>query len=147
MTCPSDLPGAATSNPKGGAFAPSSPQELVIEGIMPDLNTLINAMKGHYQAYAKEKRRWTERTAWLCRAEAIAPVQQPVVVEFDWYSKNRRRDPDNLRIGSKFVLDGLVKAGVLPDDSQRWIVGFQDRFHVDKDLPRVVVRLVPQEDE
>ena len=74
-------------------------------------------------------------------------MQQPVVVEFDWFSRDRRRDPDNLRIGSKFVLDGFVEAGVLPDDSQRWIVGFQDRFHVDKDLPRVVVRLVPQEDE
>lgn len=38
--------------------------------------------------------------------------------------KDRRKDPDNLLSGAiKCLLDGLVKAGVLPNDGQRQIRG------------------------
>jgi Holliday junction resolvase RusA-like endonuclease len=59
-----------------------------------------------------------------------------------WYLKTRRADPDNVRVGIKYVLDGLQSADILPDDSQRWILGFQDRFETDRDDPRIVILLL-----
>ncbi len=113
---------------------------------MPDFNALVNAMKGHWSAYSKEKRRWTDTVVWLCKEAQLRPVEAPVMLEFFWYAKDRRRDPDNIRsIGSKFVIDGLVKAGVLADDGWRNIVGFKDHFQIDKERPRCLVRIWPQE--
>ena len=68
------------------------------------------------------------------------------MLEFTWFATNRRRDPDNIRsIGSKFIIDGLVKAQVLADDGWRNIVGFKDHFQIDKERPRCLVRIWPQE--
>ena len=123
-------------------------QELTVDGKMPDFNAISNAMKGHWSAYSKEKRRWTDTVVWLCREAQLRPVEAPVMLEFTWYAKDRRRDPDNIRsIGSKFIIDGLVKAGVLADDRWRNIVGFKDHFQIDKERPRCLVRIWPQEDE
>lgn len=38
-----------------------------------------------------------------------------------WYEKDKRRDPDNIASGIKFVLDGLVEAKVIQNDSQKYI--------------------------
>tara|TARA_R110000824_G_scaffold46353_2_gene133390 strand:+ start:573 stop:956 length:384 start_codon:yes stop_codon:yes gene_type:complete len=42
-----------------------------------------------------------------------------------------KRDPDNLRgVATKYVLDGLVKAGIIPDDSPKYIKGnVTSQFH------------------
>ena len=115
---------------------------------MPDFNSLVNAMKGHWSAWHTEKKRWTDKVALLSKAARLHPYTVPVRVEMTHYSRDRRRDPDGIRtVASKFILDGLVVAGVLPDDSQRWVLGFTDHFEVDKQRPRVVVRLWPQEEE
>ena len=45
----------------------------------------------------------------------------PWEVSFSWREPNRHRDIDGVRAGSKFVLDGLVAAGVLPTDGQKCI--------------------------
>ena len=114
---------------------------------MPDFNTLVRAMKGHWSVWHKEKKRWTDKVALLSKAARLRPYEVPVRVEMTHYSRDRRRDPDGIRtVASKFILDGLVVAGVLPDDSQRWVLGFTDFFEVDKERPRVVVRLWPQEE-
>lgn len=57
----------------------------------------------------------------------------PCRLQFTWYVKNKRTDPDNIAFGKKFILDGMVKAGVMPDDTFKHIIGFTDEFIVDKD--------------
>ena len=44
--------------------------------------------------------------------------------------------------GKKFINDGLVKAGVLKDDSRKYIDGFTEQFLIDKDSPRVEVSIL-----
>jgi len=39
------------------------------------------------------------------------------------------------------VLDGLVKAGIIPDDSPKYIHSFEDVFVLDRDNPRIVIDL------
>lgn len=43
--------------------------------------------------------------------------------------------------GRKVILDGLVQAGILPNDNWNYVDGFQDEFYVDADNPHVVVEV------
>jgi Holliday junction resolvase RusA-like endonuclease len=54
------------------------------------------------------------RAATLQRAEVTVTYQPP---------DRRRRDADNLALSGKAAIDGLVLAGVLPDDSSRHVAG------------------------
>ena len=66
--------------------------------------------------YQEEKKRW----AWLIKA-AAAPVKPGVPFEYAdvtlrySFKDRRRRDPDNY--SGKMILDGLVGAGIIKDDS------------------------------
>ena len=120
--------------------------KLIVRGAMPNLNTVIAATKRHWSHYSKEKKMWTQTVRMEALAQKMTPVTQPVWVRSEYYSKNRRADPDGIRIAAKYILDGLVEANVLPDDSQKWIIGFVDRFSVDKDDPRIEVELMPEPD-
>ena len=42
----------------------------------------------------------------------------------------------------KYILDGLVKAEIIPDDNAKFIVGFEDNFRLDRDNPGVDVTLI-----
>ena len=53
------------------------------------------------------------------------------------YPDRRRRDPDN--ICAKLLIDGLVKAGILPDDSDTEIGSVTTRITRDRDRPRETV--------
>jgi Holliday junction resolvase RusA-like endonuclease len=119
-------------------------QRLIIEGALPSLNEIIAAAKSHWAAYAKEKRQRTTSIALLATIAKLKPVSGPCVVRCLWYEKDRRRDPDNVRVGMKFVLDGLVEAGVLPSDGWAVITGLEDRFYVDKERPRIEVEIIPE---
>ena len=44
----------------------------------------------------------------------------------------RRRDPDNVRFGVKFILDALQKCGKLKNDNSSYIAGFQDAYEYGK---------------
>lgn len=59
-----------------------------------------------------------------CDAQRIRPVDGPVRVTFRYTRPTRQRvDLDNLTTGvSKAVLDGLVRAGILTDDSSEHVV-------------------------
>jgi hypothetical protein len=42
----------------------------------------------------------------------------------------------------KFIIDGLVQANVIPEDSMKYIIGFEDEFIVSK---KVGVEVIPFE--
>jgi Holliday junction resolvase RusA-like endonuclease len=63
----------------------------------------------------------------------------PVDIDNYWFERNRRRDKDNIAFAKKFLLDGLVKAGVLADDGWDEINDIRDRFAIDPKHPRVEV--------
>jgi len=43
---------------------------------------------------------------------------------FVWLEADRHRDPDNVRVGAKLILDALVLGGVLPGDGAAVVGGF-----------------------
>lgn len=71
-----------------------------------------------------------------------AKIETPVRINYLWIEKDKRRDLDNVCFARKFIQDALVKADVLKDDGWGYIIGFSDKFKVDKEHPGVLVELV-----
>lgn len=49
------------------------------------------------------------------------PVTVQVQILCQWVEPDNKRDIDNIEAAIKFILDGLKKAKVIPDDSRRWV--------------------------
>lgn len=99
-------------------------QSFWIEGTMPGLNaTLGKALHNRYM-YGALKKECDNRVIVACKLAKINPVTHPALVTFVWVEKDRRRDPDNIDSAKKFILDGLIKAGILKGDGWKHIAGF-----------------------
>lgn len=61
----------------------------------------------------------------------IPPIKKPVEIYFLWIEPNKRRDLDNIFSAKKYILDALVTAGVLQNDTQKYVVKLQDDYIVD----------------
>jgi hypothetical protein len=110
-----------------------------------DLNTYMNAERRNRFLAAKIKKEETERVAWSARAARLLSLfgdEYPVRIKYRWYSKDMRKDTDNVAFAKKFVNDGLVMAGILENDSRKFVSGFSDEFFVDKENPRVEVEII-----
>lgn len=117
--------------------------KLVIPGQLLGLNEIIDLSKkgkGSYQPYAIAKKDYTEQIAWLAKSQ-IKNKYKKINVEIEWICKNKRRDKDNIIAGTKFILDGLVLAGVIENDGWKQIGDINHKFDVDRDNPRIVVKI------
>ena len=113
---------------------------LSIPGTLPSLNEYIDECRRCKYAGAKMKKDATELVAWC--AKGLPPAVGPVIVQCRFYVPNRRKDPDNVVAGAtKFLLDGLVEGGVLPNDTMKWIGGLEFTWEVDEENPRIEVTL------
>jgi Holliday junction resolvase RusA-like endonuclease len=110
-----------------------------IPGELIDLNQYIRNERGNLYAAASIKKNMTE-ICTLC-AKKVRPVGEKVKLLFTWYCCNEKKDPDNISFAKKFIIDGMVKAGVLKNDGWKQIGGFEDNFIVDKHNPRVEVEI------
>lgn len=112
--------------------------KMVIPGTLPTLNEIVDAGKQHWGCYAKMKEEETNKVAWVAKQ---LPEMKAVRLSITYFCRDRRTDPDNLAAGKKFILDGLVKAGVLKNDGWEQVKSFQESWEVDKDEPRIEVIL------
>lgn len=113
---------------------------LTIPGRLPGLNEYISAERTNRYKAAKMKRD-SESNIILAARKSLKDIKikKPVEMHYLWIEPNNRRDRDNIAFAKKFVQDALVRAGVLEDDDYKHVVGFSDRFDVDKKNPRVEV--------
>lgn len=93
-----------------------------------DLNKYINAERTNRFMAAKLKKDMTA----LFEREFInhEPINGRFAMSFNWYMKNKRKDPDNIAFQKKFILDGMIKAGVIQNDNINTVIGFCDNFIV-----------------
>ena len=120
--------------------------KLIFPFTFPGLNDYIEAERSHRQKAAKMKRDWQNAVILCARRQILGKFTNPVVMNYLWVEKDRRRDKDNVAaFGRKVIQDALVKAGVLENDGWANIEGFSDRFAVDKKNPRVEVEIVEAE--
>jgi Holliday junction resolvase RusA-like endonuclease len=88
---------------------------LEMAALPPTLNDIIATARRHHFASASQKKFWTNAVALACAN--MMRFDGEVHLEFVWFVKNRRRDPDNITAAQKYILDGLVKVGILTDDN------------------------------
>lgn len=115
-----------------------------IPGRLDGLNEYTSACRSSRYAGAEMKRK-NQKICFraIRRAEKLGKVSRPesfpVFVSVRWYEGNRRRDVDNITFAVKFILDAMVQAGVLPDDSREYVCSIQHQVLVDSSDPRIEV--------
>lgn len=97
------------------------------------LNELVASERGGWKTGNRVKRKNGLNAEASCMvAMAESGWECPTcrcVVTITFVETSRRRDPDNVYGGAKFILDGITKprgrrsygAGAIEDDSQKWI--------------------------
>lgn len=117
--------------------------KLIIPGTLPNLNDYIAAERTNRHKGAKMKADSGNIVAAAIgqRLKGVR-IEKPVYMEYTWVEKNKRRDLDNISsFGRKVIQDALVGAAVLKDDGWKHVVGFSDRFEVDRKNPRIEVTI------
>ena len=115
--------------------------QIEVSGRFPGLNDMIDAAKkgkGKYQPYAIMKEQYTDIVAWTAKK---LPKFNKVDIEITWYEPNVKRDVDNIMGGQKFILDGLVKAGVIKNDNRKHVNSISHKFETDRLNPRVEIEI------
>lgn len=112
--------------------------EITIPGNLPTMNEIISASKTHYGKYSQMKKKYTRKCG-----EVFLQIRGKLQGKHDytikWYRPDRRTDKDNVQAGIKFIFDGLVETGKIPNDGWNEIGKITHEFYVDKDNPRVEV--------
>ncbi len=114
--------------------------QLVLQFGLPGLNEIIKSAKSHHMAYASMKKKYTQMVEAELTAQGCIPSKmfRAIDIEFVWIESGRARDPDNARVGSKFVLDAMVHRGIIPDDSIKYVKLLADKFMKGKERSVIV---------
>ena len=116
--------------------------KFVIRGKLPGLNEYINAERTNKYKGAEMKRRAESIVLHAARSLGKWRAEGPVYMVYHWYCADRRRDKDNISsFGRKVIQDALVRAKILQNDGWKDIIGFEDRFYIDRKNPRVAVEI------
>lgn len=127
----------------GGVMAVETTDSLTITLPVPDSNTGGNA-RGHWSRVYKARKRVAKEAKQVCNSERVkAGVREetwsPVNIIIDWYGWNHA-DRDNIASRCKPILDGIVHAGLIPDDGPQHVRSVQvRRVEVDRKDPRVEI--------
>lgn len=93
----------------------------------------------HRMAQAKLTAAW--RAAGSSAADTITPLTPPVhITAWIWKPRAGRYDPNNLAPTTKAIVDGIVDAGVLEDDSVEYVIG-PDHRHGGKGPAKIVIEI------
>lgn len=109
---------------------------IVIKGPLPTLNQVTNANRSHKMAGSSQKKKATarcKRYVQKAMTEGFRLKHEPADLKLTWFVKNKRKDPDNISSAVKFVLDGMVEAGLIENDGWKQIGNLHHYFKVDKD--------------
>lgn len=131
------------------------PIKLIWYGRLPGLNEIINASRTCWQVGAKMKQEDMSELALVFKSQAKGKkFAEHVTAYIRFYEKDRRRDDDNvIGGGCKVVLDALTKAGIIIDDSPKYLHVIPERITLKgtakerEKMARIEVDLVPEEFE
>jgi Holliday junction resolvase RusA-like endonuclease len=97
---------------------------------MPSLNEYIRVCRTNPYMASKFKKDLESQIGIY--VAGLPRMSHPVKIHFHWVEENKRRDLDNVCASKKFILDALVRFGVLTDDNRKYVAGFTDTFEYGK---------------
>lgn len=96
-------------------------QKFIIDGRLDGLNELIDANRRSKYVGADLKKTNDNMVIIYARKAKLKPVvNYPIRLEITFYDDSRR-DWDNIASCTKFIQDGLVAAGILKNDSKKYV--------------------------
>ena len=115
----------------------------IIPGELCDLNHFIAANNANRYKAALIKKAETYRVASEIRAAKVPKITSPMVEMIcTWYTKDKKKDADNIcGFGLKVILDGMVMAKILPNDTRAYTGSFVHHFETDRLRPRVEIEI------
>jgi hypothetical protein len=122
--------------------------ELTIPELLPSLNKMAGAGRGHWSSWQREKKKWAD---WVLVAKHNqakifgTPKLERVRIHIERHCWSKITDDDNLRAGCKHLLDGLVSRGLIKDDKREVIVELElEQLKISRKEPqKTVVRIFP----
>jgi len=117
--------------------------KFTIPGKLDGLNEYTSANRTNPYKGGKMKRDNESTVIWAIRSQLRdVHINTPVILKYDFYEPNKRRDLDNISsFAMKVIQDSLVKTNVLKDDGWDEILGFTTQFYLDKKNPRIEVTI------
>ena len=105
---------------------------IVIPGRFPSLNQHDYENRRNRFKGASMKKEATDMAYWVCKKYKVKePYSYIDTITFTWYRRDKSTDKDNISFAKKYILDGMVKAGILKDDGWDNIGDFKDKFLID----------------
>lgn len=97
---------------------------------LPAGSLLINANDNLHFRKKADLVKALRNTAWAMARQAKLPALQHAHIFYVIHpdTKGRRRDPGNWSPSAKAAVDGLVDAGILPDDNHTHLIGPDPRM-------------------
>jgi len=90
--------------------------------VIPMRPTLTNAVHNmHYRKASADRKKWRAMGHHLAELAHVPPCSSIEVTCWGVYPGGRLPDPDACAPSLKGVLDGIVDAGVIPDDAGEWV--------------------------
>ena len=117
----------------------STVQTFQIKGRLTGLNDYIQAERSNRFKAAKIKK--DDQFIVSLAINRLEPQKCPCALNIRWVEKDMRRDADNISFALKFIQDALVKRGIIPDDSRKYINEIHHTYAVDKENPRIEVEM------
>jgi hypothetical protein len=80
----------------------------------------------HWAVQRKLVKAWRDMAHWQAKADKLPPLPVPVRIVATVHRPDRtqrRWDAGNYAPTAKAIVDGLVDAGLLPDDANRYVTG------------------------
>ena len=118
--------------------------KFIIKGRLDGLNEYTAANRTNPYKGRKMKKDNEEVVIWSIRQQLRGlHINVPVILKYDFYEPNRRRDLDNISsFAHKVIQDALVKTDVLKNDGWNEIVSYIDQFYIDRNNPRIEVTII-----
>jgi hypothetical protein len=114
--------------------------ELRFNMLPPTLNEQIDLARSDWRASAGVKKTWTNKVADLTQTVDFS-FDDKVWLEYHWHLKTFARDSDNVAAASKYILDGLVDAGIIINDNLMIIQSPVSHYYYRAKSDGVVLRL------
>lgn len=121
---------------------PSMTESLTLEAIAPDRLMSMNDRE-HWRTHAGRVKTWRFWAKIVGRSYSLPRLNRrgPSIVTVELpVMDSRRRDPHNYHPTIKAIIDGLVDAGLWPDDTPQWVSVAEPRLIVRRDrLVRILI--------
>jgi Holliday junction resolvase RusA-like endonuclease len=115
--------------------------------VLPPADYINANHRLHFHAKNQRTQAWRTAAKVAALAWASEKYERAHIQVAYRFPTNHRREVANLQPTSKALVDGLVDAGLLPDDDDRHVIGPDNRREWPNGPERITITITPLEDQ